>query len=825
MADTDRSPPGSGTGDLPTQDAHRAAPDTGVLHEDDLAFLQGITRSLIRDDPAIVEMRQLEGLSEDEVIEQADTYLTSENPEVLPPLRMLRDAQSRRNEALSTPSSVVISVAGACVIVGILGITFLVAVEIIKLTGYLRDWPIWELAVFSPALLVIGGIVVVIADGDVPETSQATATAERLKRNLDAAVRSLILIPAIERMTSIRLLRPDGDMVTITDAPSLGSRIESNRRIQTESYRDVFSSLRREGGATVGLAGSRGAGKSELLAAFCNDPDRRPSVEAGGVIGIIIPAPIAYEAQPFLRVLIRRLAEAVPEARQQADHSRPSLNVRDLIPPVLACALVVAGLDLYQLHVRLSASHRRAAGVLLVGLAVVILGWWGSRPQTRRVSRSFFYSRSTAVGRIVTAEGTADSEKVGARINTATRRRLSIQAASVARRVSYVEKRSMTSETALSWNSLGLKRASGTDLDQIPFTEPDLVMELSKLVESLHNGGYEIRIGIDELDKLTAGDEAERFLTGIKVLFSIRYCSFLLTISENAAAQFAHRGLPIRDVFDSSLDTVVTVKPLTFSESRRLLRTRLSAESARISDSQVLLCHYLSGGLPRDLLRACRQLGEFNVKLGGNATLKNVMDKLLKSEVDAMVDAAIFALRSRDEGERGAEFLRELQNLALYFDGRTLFPILDEFLANDSDFADLCGTFGPEAAHAAASHTAAVRTNQTQAARENRPGTPNEPDWIRAARRRLYSFAYFIETVRQMLERAHEQTLTAGQMDQDTRLELVADARRRIELDAAAGWRRTTQARVRYSLIPPRPGPQPVPEESPSPSPHSWPGP
>lgn len=47
----------------------------------------------------------------------------------------------------------------------------------------------------------------------------------------------------------------------------------------------------------------------------------------------------------------------------------------------------------------------------------------------------------------------------------------------------------------------------------------------------------------------------------MKVLFPIRACSFLVSISESAWASFARRGLAIRDVFDSSLDTVVQVEP------------------------------------------------------------------------------------------------------------------------------------------------------------------------------------------------------------------------------------------------------------------------
>ena len=59
----------------------------------------------------------------------------------------------------------------------------------------------------------------------------------------------------------------------------------------------------------------------------------------------------------------------------------------------------------------------------------------------------------------------------------------------------------------------------------MPLSEPDLVIELATFVEKLSSGGYRVRIGIDELDKLANGDDAEKFLTGIKTLFTISDCS------------------------------------------------------------------------------------------------------------------------------------------------------------------------------------------------------------------------------------------------------------------------------------------------------------
>jgi hypothetical protein len=362
----------------------------------------------------------------------------------------------------------------------------------------------------------------------------------------------------------------------------LNVTFESGSRIQTGSYRDVFTGLRRDGGATIGLAGSRGVGKSELLAAFCNDPDEQPSIEAGGTIGIIVSAPVAYEARSFLRMLIQRLAEAVPGYTDHVNRRDQIISGANFV--FLALAVLSLALAIFLNPGWMNVNHR-AVGLALISFAGLMGLVWVLRillySQAREtiiplIEFSFFIVRVLFVPDFSFGSNTSNLETITTGIIRTFRRRLSVEAANAVRRVSYIEKLSATAESSAAWKNFGFKQSSGVDLDQVPLAEPELVAELSELVKALHRGGYQIRIGIDELDKLSSGDEAERFLTGIKVLFSIRNCSFLLTISENAAAQFARRGMPIRDVFDSSLDTVIIVRPLNFSRNRlvRLVRRR-----------------------------------------------------------------------------------------------------------------------------------------------------------------------------------------------------------------------------------------------------------
>jgi hypothetical protein len=374
------------------------------------------------------------------------------------------------------------------------------------------------------------------------------------------------------------------------------------------------------------------------------------------------------------------------------------------------------------------------------------------------------------------------------RVNQARREALANSAVELAQRVRFVEARSIKSESSISTSGLGIKLTSGIDLNQVPLTEPDLVLELATFVKRLHGGGYRLRIGIDELDKLVIGDAAERFLTGIKSLFPIRECTFLLTISENAAADFARRGMPVRNVFDSSLDSVVTVEPLTFHEARRLVRGRLTGERTEdISDSQVLLCHCLSGGLPREFLRFCRLLGETNSRIEGQGSLQRVLEPLLNSELRVRLDGVRLALQSRDGGEAAGVLVAELELIEGAVSGGTAIEVLEQFLQADVGFAGLCD---------------ATSLRQETPSEMN----SNELRWIRDTRRQLYSYVLFAETVRGSFGRTSLLGEKVGGTD-DIILAFVVltDGRRRLEIDAASGWRRISEARCLLGLPAVRP--------------------
>jgi hypothetical protein len=142
-------------------------------------------------------------------------------------------------------------------------------------------------------------------------------------------------------------------------------------------------------------------------------------------------------------------------------------------------------------------------------------------------------------------------------------------------------------------------------------------------------------IGIDELDKLKNAQQAEAFLNGVKSVFGIARCFYLISVSEHALASFDRRGIGFRDAFDSALDDIVLVDFLTLDQSRTLLNRRI----LRLPDPYLQLCHMLSGGLPRDLIRQARALLEIADLKNGSLSVVEAADALVARDVDARLRA------------------------------------------------------------------------------------------------------------------------------------------------------------------------------------------
>lgn len=201
-----------------------------------------------------------------------------------------------------------------------------------------------------------------------------------------------------------------------------------------------------------------------------------------------------------------------------------------------------------------------------------------------------------------------------------------------------------------------VKRAKS--LAQLQLTLPEIVDGLTRFLRDAHRTYPRILIGIDELDKLESDVKAERFLNEIKAIFGIRGVFYLISISENAMSHFERRGLPFRDAFDSSFDDVIAVEYMNFHQTRLLLADRVIGMPIQFR----ALCYCLSGGLARELIRACRDLVK-HARDSGSVDLSSLCRALVAEELRAKIRGVSHAVeRIRAEAE-GNDLLRRLYAL------------------------------------------------------------------------------------------------------------------------------------------------------------------
>jgi hypothetical protein len=205
---------------------------------------------------------------------------------------------------------------------------------------------------------------------------------------------------------------------------------------------------------------------------------------------------------------------------------------------------------------------------------------------------------------------------------------------------------------------------AATASTQQPLPYPETVAEFRQFVravaQEVHGRGGSMVIGIDELDKMSSADQAYRFLNELKTVFGIPYCYFLVAVSEDALTEFEMRGLPIRTAFDSTFDAVIPVDYLPFERSRELLRKRVIG----MSEPFLALCHCLSGGLPRDLIRVCRGMVAKGNGDGGAIALATVCQAMIADEVAAKAQAVRTTLARTRLVHTTGELLNRVRSMA-----------------------------------------------------------------------------------------------------------------------------------------------------------------
>jgi hypothetical protein len=449
-------------------------------------------------------------------------------------------------------------------------------------------------------------------------------------------------------------VRSYGVMLNIKDAPGLAEVSDPKYEIPTDARTRIERLLSAMPGGAVGIAGQRGAGKTTVIRHFCGP--RLESSEESGLLRVLVAAPVQYDARDFVLHLFSSVCEAViqtssgnrlDQAYEIASFTR--IRIRPMLLYLVASLVSLVGililvLSLFDISVPPGLAW--GIGLLVLGFVVQAGGmlWWRA-------------------GRYTTfREASRDDDAFRAQ---EWLERIRFQH-------SYTEGWSGSLRLPVAVEA-GVSRGRGRE--DRPLTYPEIVAGFRAFViaattpkrgdnESSQTvygtqGWRRVFVGIDELDKIGSDEDAQRFLNEIKALFGLERCFYLISVSESAMSNFERRGLPFRDVFDSSFDEVVDIGYLDLDATRRLLNRRIIG----LSEPFICLAHCMSGGLPRDLIRVARAMVDVQSESIADSSITEISARLVERDLQAKLQAMAIASARLKLGPGSASFLARLHEM------------------------------------------------------------------------------------------------------------------------------------------------------------------
>jgi hypothetical protein len=484
--------------------------------------------------------------------------------------------------------------------------------------------------------------------------------------------------------------------LTVPVAPGLAEVPNPKYEITTVSRGKLERLLKTMPGGSIGIAGPRGAGKSTLLRALCEKSQKL--TRARDELAVMTSAPVVYEPREFILHVFSlvcqkalTLENETPNQPSQSMTSGQRSNepvVGALLPRLIglkeAMRLLTLGWVLFLISLLLvyvsahvptppdlakadsfleiarlytSALGVKPAPVFYLGLLCVvlgILGWTASRREYRgtraeldesspdQMESEYSRTRDPDVGLVAQAKSNLDEIRWQQSYSSGWGGSLKI--------------------TPIAPVVAEAKEETGIAFARKQLSLPEIVKEYEDFLALAHTKYKKIIVGIDELDKLQDDEQAQRFMNEIKALFGLEHCFYLLSVSENAMSSFSRRGVPFRDVFDSSFDDIVYVNYLDAEAARELLRRRVIGIPVPFLD----FCYCMSGGLPRDLIRACRTLFELKETTQCENTLAALCDTMVKRDLLAQLRATSVAARNTASGsdvDKLFEIMRRLEEM------------------------------------------------------------------------------------------------------------------------------------------------------------------
>lgn len=457
---------------------------------------------------------------------------------------------------------------------------------------------------------------------------------ERAENRFSAALGDQVAVCIRETINSFLTSFEKG--FRLFDQRGLRELADPEREVSTRSSKALSDLLISLDSGSIGLAGPRGAGKTTLIDSFARGRSVPFEKER---MGLVVSAPVKYDAREFVLHLFGSLCRQVvgDSDLEEAQLGQRALNRRHRAAAA-RLAMWAGGLMLLVGTAMLIFKKTRPEGPIETGISLLAVGFAAAYAgfivrviNDRKFARQAIKLFSLGMG--------GEGVEKGGRADPLPARTPEQIALERLEEIGYQQSISSgwSGDLKLPFG-LSLGGDSTMTSARTPWSLPEAVEEFRRFASSQFGGRYVV-IGIDELDKMESDEAAREFLNDIKGVFGVHNCYYLVSVSEEAMSTFERRGLPFRDVFDSSFDAIQTVGYLTLDESRDLLESRVTGLPVPFQ----CLCHALAGGLPRDLIRVTRELVQHG---GPSATLAELSLLLVRNEHRGKMAAAISAIRT-----------------------------------------------------------------------------------------------------------------------------------------------------------------------------------
>lgn len=425
-------------------------------------------------------------------------------------------------------------------------------------------------------------------------------------------------------------------VLSTTEAPRL-VELESQDPVRVRALRDLDEFIRSHVTSAIGISGPRGIGKTTIMRVLCTRHQNH-------CVGVYVPAPVKYSPADFVRTIHQRTAEEILQAHG-ATRPEPLLAQRNRVLSVrviAAIGLLVCAAAVFLLEGNVSLSWRQVErwGLVAVAIAlatVLFLSYNTLRVQRRRDKSPVSLAR-------------AELERLAWSTRTQT-----------------------SSKNALALRGLSLEDSSMTELVEREVSHLQRVDAFQKFAALYRTvSDRTIVVAVDELDKISTPEEAIDVINGLKDLMHSEGIHFLVSVSEDALARFALRGIPLRDAFDSTFDAIAEVDRFSVEDASELLERRV------VGMPQVLAyyCHALSGGIPRDLIRFSRHCVDVGRQTPTSTPTSTVVAAVARDHVTGLLNGG--AIRARQDRSDHLRSLLEVRDAVHNAPDEALFGLLDQ---------------------------------------------------------------------------------------------------------------------------------------------------